>query len=99
MEGRNAAAPPAPAPKPQSRDAVRSSGEYSSRPHKHKDDEKGESEDVGQFGAKVIGPNGDDLAHHKSGDKAADHVAQAAKHADHEKQRPECIADEGMHVI
>ena len=35
----------------------------------------------------------------KDGDEAADHVAEAAQHADHEDDRAERVADERMHVI
>jgi hypothetical protein len=74
-------------------------GKRSPGPHKHQNDEESESEDMRQFSAEVIAADRNDLAHNEGGDKTADHIAQAAKDADHEDQRSECIADEWMHVI
>src|SRR4029078_11920614 len=35
----------------------------------------------------------------EGGDEAADHLAEAAQHADHEDQRPELQADLGIDVV
>src|SRR5713101_7784737 len=73
--------------------------EDSLRPDEHHHDEQEKGQHIGELDGKVEPADRDDLAHDKGGDKPADHVAEPAQHADHESDRAEGIADEGVHIV
>src|SRR5262244_3579799 len=66
---------------------------------KHHGDEEGKGEHVAPFEVEVEAADRDDLGEDECRDEAAPEVAEAAQHADQERDGPEREPHEGMHVV
>ena len=68
-------------------------------PHEHHDDEEHERHDVTPLDVEQEPAHRDELGEDECGHEAADHVPQAAEHADEERDRAEGQPDRGVDVV